>query len=41
MELLKRCIDATRQAQVAINELDELVVTGFRGDEAIRVTKDD
>ena len=39
MEFLKRCIDATRQAQVAINELDELVVTGFRGDEAIRVKK--
>ncbi len=39
MEFLKRCIDATRQAQVAINELDELVVTGFRGDEAIRVQK--
>lgn len=37
MKFLKRCIDATRQAQVAINELDELVVTGFRGDEAIRV----
>jgi uncharacterized protein len=39
MELLNRCIDAIRQAQVAINELDELVVTGFRGDEAIRVAK--
>ena len=39
MEFLKRCIDATRQAQVAINELDELVVTGFRGDEASRVKK--
>lgn len=39
MEFLKRCIDATRQAQVAINELDELVVTGFHGDEAIRVKK--
>ncbi len=39
MALLKRCFDATRQAQVAINELDELVVTGFRGDEAIRVQK--
>jgi predicted phosphate transport protein (TIGR00153 family) len=37
MDFLKRCIDATRQAQVAINELDELVVTGFRGDEAVRV----
>ena len=34
---LGRCIDATLQAQVAINELDELVVTGFRGDEARRV----
>ena len=37
MTLLNRCIDATKQAQVAINELDELVVTGFRGDEATRV----
>ena len=27
MNFLTRCIDATRQAQVAINELDELVVT--------------
>ena len=35
--LLNRCIDATRLAQIAINELDELVVTGFRGDEAKRV----
>lgn len=37
MAFLNRCIDATKQAQIAINELDELVVTGFRGDEAIRV----
>ena len=37
MDFLKRCIDATKQAQAAINELDELVVTGFRGDEAKRV----
>ena len=37
MTFLHRCIDATRQAQIAINELDELVVTGFRGDEAKRV----
>lgn len=37
MTFLQRCIDATKQAQVAINELDELVVTGFRGDEANRV----
>lgn len=39
MEFLNRCIDATRQAQIAINELDELVVTGFRGDEVMRVKK--
>ena len=39
MEFLKRCIDATRQAQVAINELDELIATGFRGDEAKKVKK--
>ncbi len=37
MAFLHRCIDATKQAQIAINELDELVVTGFRGDEASRV----
>ena len=37
MTFLHRCIDATKQAQIAINELDELVVTGFRGDEATRV----
>lgn len=37
MTFLQRCIDATRQAKIAINELDELVVTGFRGDEAKRV----
>ena len=37
MAFLKRCIDATKQAQIAVNELDELVVTGFRGDEATRV----
>ena len=39
MAFLQRCIDATKQAQNAINELDELVVTGFRGDEAKRVTQ--
>jgi len=37
MAFLNRCIDATKQAQIAINELDELVVTGFRGDEVTRV----
>ncbi|MFQ5660973.1 MAG: TIGR00153 family protein [Gammaproteobacteria bacterium] len=37
MNFLTRCIDATRQAKVAIDELDELVASGFRGDEADRV----
>ena len=37
LTFLKRCIAATREAQRAINELDELVLTGFRGDEATRV----
>lgn len=35
--LLRRSIDASRQAQVAVNELDELLATGFRGNEAERV----
>ena len=30
---IQRCVDATRQAQRTINELDELVETGFRGKE--------
>ena len=30
---LKRCIDATAQAKKAINELDELIETGFKGRE--------
>ncbi len=33
----KRCIDATKQALKVINELDELVETGFRGAEVERV----
>lgn len=33
LEFVKRCIDAARQAQTAINELDELVETGFSGKE--------
>lgn len=33
MEFIDRCIDASRQAQKAINELDELVETGFGGGE--------
>lgn len=34
LNLLKRCIDASTQAQKAINELDELLETSFRGSEA-------
>jgi len=37
MNLLSRCIDAAKLAKVAVYELDELVATGFRGDEARRV----
>ena len=33
VEYLARCVDATDQARKAINELDELVETGFRGRE--------
>jgi predicted phosphate transport protein (TIGR00153 family) len=33
LDFVKSCIDATAQAQTAINELDELVETGFRGRE--------
>jgi predicted phosphate transport protein (TIGR00153 family) len=33
MEFITRTIDASAQAQVAINELDELIATGFRGGE--------
>lgn len=32
-DFVKRCVDASAQAQTAINELDELVETGFRGRE--------
>ena len=32
-EFVKRCIDACVQAQKTVNELDELVETGFRGAE--------
>jgi predicted phosphate transport protein (TIGR00153 family) len=38
-EYLKRCIDATVQASKAINELDELLETGFRGREVNLVEK--
>ena len=33
LDFVKLCIDASAQAQTAINELDELVETGFRGRE--------
>lgn len=33
INLLKRCLDACNQAQQAINELDELLETGFGGNE--------
>lgn len=34
ISFLKRCIDASQQATQAINQLDELLETGFRGNEA-------
>jgi len=33
LDFVRRCIDASKQAQTAINELDELVETGFSGRE--------
>ena len=36
---LRRCVDATHQASKAINELDELLETGFRGREVTLVEK--
>ncbi len=36
---LQRCIDAVQQARKAINELDELLETGFKGREVDIVTK--
>lgn len=33
LDFVDRCSDATAQAQIAINELDELVATGFGGNE--------
>lgn len=33
LEFVQRCVDATEQAQTTVNELDELVETGFRGNE--------
>lgn len=39
MLLLERCLDASKQACKAINELDELLETGFRGSEVKIVEK--
>ncbi|WP_108652238.1 TIGR00153 family protein [Dongshaea marina] len=39
MAYLKRCIDASAQAQKAINELDELLETGFKGREVELVSE--
>ncbi len=33
LEYLKRCLDATKQAKKVINELDDLLETGFKGRE--------
>lgn len=33
IQYIQRCVDACNQAQVAINQLDELVETGFSGNE--------
>jgi len=38
-KLVQRCVDASDQAKVTINELDELVETGFRGSEVKLVQK--
>lgn len=39
MSFLDRCLDASKQACKAINELDELLETGFRGSEVKIVEK--
>lgn len=39
MTFLLRCLDAAKQACKAINELDELLETGFRGNE-VKIVKD-
>ncbi len=39
LKLISRSVDASAQAQIAINELDELVETGFRGGEVTLVEK--
>ena len=39
LALTRRCVDACEQSAKIINELDELVATGFRGPESERVSK--
>lgn len=39
LALTRRCVDACDQSAKIINELDELVATGFRGRESNRVSK--
>jgi len=39
LKFAQRCVDASAQAKVTINELDELVETGFRGTEVKLVQK--
>lgn len=39
LRYVKRCVDACEQANRAINELDELVGTGFSGQEVMLVAK--
>jgi len=33
VDFVQRCVDTARQAETTVNELDELVETGFRGKE--------
>jgi len=39
LAFVARCVDASAQATTVVNELDELVETGFRGGEVSRVEK--
>lgn len=39
LQFAERCVDTARQAEVTVNELDELVETGFRGREVEIVQK--
>ncbi|MFA5627204.1 MAG: TIGR00153 family protein [Thiohalomonadaceae bacterium] len=39
LDFVCRCLDATKQAELAVNELDELIETGFRGREVALMEK--